>query len=392
MVSASLIEQADRLIEQTSRLQDHVPMDDQGPLADGLDQATDQMRQARSALAGGDATAAFGRATDASLQAARMIAGVEAQTRLQSGGVEATRQWLLDDIATLRTRIASTIARSAMVEGLPVEQQFAVPTALGWLTYSDGVLGGIQNLLTGPQALPSSELFLAASAIADQRLSLDAQFPSAMTIVRSMPSTHPSQAQQVASFLDGYSDFLVRAADANLGYADAVLAPGTPSGSLLSTNRQQDPSFRLLESTVKTLARQADGIKPGAESIEQEVIDAAHALSHFVASGSLIAAIQDFSMVGFGIGEDADVVTSTSLNAAVYSGAATVSEFAALLAADDYDSGYAAWSAAWGTAAWEALSAQDRAGAGAVLALNEIWYANVNVFWTHAYALRYAGE
>lgn len=379
-VSTDAIAQATRLVEDAP---DTVP---------GLDRVAGQLDRARALLANGDDSAAYGLAVDATLQAARLIAAYDATNRLQSGGYESTRGWLLEDIEALQARIDADIARNADVSGMPVEQQFAMPVAMGWLTYGQGVLLGIEEQLTGPQALASAELILAAQAIADQRLSVDALFPNARVVVRSMPSTHGTDTPQVASFLSAYSDFLVRAGDANLAYADAVLSPGTPSGSLLSQARQQDSSFRLLDSTVTALGEQAEAIQPSTGSMYQEVIDASTALSHFVASGSLVAAIQDFSMSGFGIGEDAEARQAEALRSSIQAGASTVDAYAALLASQDYDSGYAAWSAAWGTAVSDALAAQDRSGAGAVLALNEIWYANINLYWTHAYALQHADD
>lgn len=99
-----------------------------------------------------------------------------------------------------------------------------------------------------------------------------------------------------------------------------------------------------------------------------------------------VASVQDFSTVGFGIGEDARANDTASLRTSVDSGESTVAEYAGLLHAQGFDSGYAVWSATWGRSIADALQTKDRLAAGAVLALNEIWYAAANQFWTYAYA------
>lgn len=352
----------------------------------GQDGIGDQLNRARALLAISDASAAYGLAVDASLQIARLEASEVTQARLRSDGDEATRQWLLQEIAVLIDRIDAAMATHADVTGLPVEQEFAVPVAMGWLTYGRGVLLGIQQEQTSPAAQSSGDLILSAQAVADQRLGVKAFFPDAMAIVRSMPSSHVPDAGKVATFLNSYSGFLTRAGAANIAYADAVLSPGTPTGDLLSKARKDIPSFRLLTSTVRALASQADAIDLRQESLDQEVIDASTALSHFVASGSLVASVQDFSTVGFGIGEDARANDTASLRTSVDSGESTVGEYAGLLNAHGFDSGYAVWSATWGRSIADALQTKDRQAAGAVLALNEIWYAAANQFWTYAYA------
>ncbi|MFO1540420.1 MAG: hypothetical protein ACKOTZ_08230 [Chloroflexota bacterium] len=64
----------------------------------------------------------------------------------------------------------------------------------------------------------------------------------------------------------------------------------------------------------------------------------------------------------------------------------TGSAYAAALAELGIDPGYSAWSAQWGAAVAGALAGTPRETAGAVLALNELWYDAITVLMLHAIA------
>ena len=335
-----------------------------------------QAADARAALVAGDDATAYGIGVDDYLRVARataearIIAAIDKDgLRAANAQVRAAAQSGIDDAAT-------AIRAGSVTTGLGLEQQLSLPAALAWPTDASARL---TVLLKGlPADAHEPMLVLATRIVAEQRASIDVFLPDALAVLRAMPSETAMTEERTIEFLSQYTNFLVRAGDANLAYLDVVFGRGSPSiaGSDLAS----------LVPVVSELSNLAKQIPLDEQPLAQEIEQSSTAMTYFVVSTSSITATQSFGLNGF----DTDSVTSAAspgaLTAAVETGLATVSGFASQLGQRGLDAGYPVWSATWGAAAAEALTARDRATAGGVLALNEIWYDSISVLMVNAAA------
>jgi hypothetical protein len=203
--------------------------------------------------------------------------------------------------------------------------------------------------------------------------SIDVLGPDAQEVVQAMPGKPALPASRVAAFLSGYTNFLVRAGQANRAYLQDVLLRGQTADDA--------EQAAAVDSELTVLARLdalTQEIPAGENALAEEISQAATALTYYVTSGEIVSSIQSFDAADLGIGQESPTVGNTAaLNASVASAQGLVTDLADHLAGQGLDAGYPTWSGQWGVAAFEALDDTERSTAGAGLALDELWYAAI---------------
>jgi len=137
----------------------------------------------------------------------------------------------------------------------------------------------------------------------------------------------------------------------------------------------------LLLPVVIELRVEVEAIPVSKDSLAEEVLQATTAVTYYIATTSLIAALQNFGVDEFGIGADpAQAQQAESMRTSVQTAKLAVDQVSALLGQRDLDASLPVWAAAYGAAAAEALRRTPQAAAAKVLALNELYFDAVTVF------------
>jgi hypothetical protein len=198
-----------------------------------------------------------------------------------------------------------------------------------------------------------------------------------MAVVRAMPTRPVGEAADMAEYLSIYADFLMRAAEANEVYARDVLLGGTD----VEQAADQRQVLSLLPIVVQLGDDARAAVQPGIGAVRQELEQVTYSFTYYLGVLSLVASLQAFGIDDFRFANDTLYVASPdALTASITLAKFAVDEIAKYLASQGLDAGYAVWTSQWGTAAYEGLTAAGRGGAGAVLALEELWFDVLNVF------------
>lgn len=330
-----------------------------------------ELAEASRALASGDSALAYGLGVDTLYRSSRIAAEQETEAAIDVRGIPATVATLRAKAKRAEERARSALLRGSAVEPIVYEQQMVTPSALTWLAYSIASLQALQPRLTETMSEP--EVLAAGRTIALMSASIDVLGPDAQEVVQAMPGKPALPASRVATFLSGYTNFLVRAGRANRAYLQDVLLRGQSAGDA--------EQAAALDSELTVLARLdalTQEIPAGENALAEEISQAATALTYYVTSGEIVSSIQSFDAADLGIGQESPTVGNTAaLNASVASAQGLVTDLADHLAGQGLDAGYPTWSGQWGVAAFEALDDTERSTAGAGLALDELWYAAI---------------
>lgn len=345
-----------------------------GTSAPGVISTSTRQRAQEAADAGrtGDLALSYALGVDALKSAGREIARAEvAATFTSAGGQAAVR--LLEDRITELEKKAKEVTGDAVTRAADrgFEQQLLVPVALGWVTYSTALLDAVRRDLTKPD-LGRAGLVERAGVVADAGASIEMFGPDAIEAALAGSGSGPDQPEsgEVRAFLSGYTNFLVRGGRASEQYFEKVVEA---SGLGVAPDYIY-PAFQAL-------GREAGEIPTGTDPMEDEMTQAASAISFFVIGAILVGGDSILGLPGFGIGEDITTARESKLLPAAVKGAtSTVEYWASDLQSRGVEAGYPVWSTEWGLAGFEALRGTDRAPDGAVLALEEAWYAAIGVF------------
>lgn len=337
---------------------------------------TASLADVNGALARDDLPTAYGLGVDTLLTVRRRLADVELEQTLAANGPVGTARLLRDEAESLVDRTRASV-ESVLDEAATMgyEQMLSVIPALGWPVYSLGALLALDDELAVSSGSP--DLNAAARLISDMGTNLDVQFADAMSVVRAMPSRDAGDPAALAEYLSIYSDFLMRAAEANEVYVSDVLL----GVSDLREAADQRQVFSLLPIVVKMGDMAAAAERAGVGTLREELEETAYSFTYYLGVVSLLAALQAFGIDDFRFANEAVyVATPEALDASVQLAKFAVDEVAKFLASQGFDSGYTVWTAQWGYAAYQALSAGGRGGVGAVLALEELWFDALTVF------------
>ncbi|MFM8861253.1 MAG: S16 family serine protease [Acidimicrobiia bacterium] len=326
------------------------------------------LASAEAALAAGDLARAYGVAVDACTVLARAEGAAKVDSVIAASGIEGARQALRTDVAALRARAAEVLRSGSQLSGVDAVAQILTPAALGWTTYSDALLAGIDSGLADG-SITAVGMTVTGAAIAEQRVSIEVFQADALTMVRSAPNAQVTTVRPPAEFLSGYTDFLIRAGKANAEYYTAVVSRG---GSA-ATDASGQPAFTVLALGALTAA--AESIPSGIQTIDDEIRQSALAFTFFVIGTGLVANTSLTGISGSAIGSDAvSTIDIPGLVRSVEEASTLVDVYAAAFVARSIDTGSPLWSSRWGVGAALALNGTGRDATGEVIAQNELWY------------------
>ena len=332
-----------------------------------------QRDQMRAALAGGRPAEAYGIGYDAYTRLIEARTFAECESSRSNTDDLTIKNRLLAEAASIRALAATVLASESQVGSLDPVAQLSVPFALGWTTYADAIAAGIETSFSGSSPPTPMSYCRIASALAQLRVEIEVFQVDAMSIVRATPNPNVNLIRPATEFLSDYTDFLIGAGDANSEYFDTVIRRGSTS----MTSPTGEPAYLPL--ALNVLADSTASTPPGTQSISEEIIQSANAITYFVIGVGLVSNTQSFGVIAAGANIDASTTgDSNALKNSISIASQNVNSYAIALSTRSVVAGSAAWSARWGTQASMALGAGERALVGQVNALNELWYDVVN--------------
>ena len=345
-----------------------------GPDTPSIVEIRAQRDRMRASLSAGRPAEAYAIGYDASTRLTEERAELDCADRQLAQGDEAMRSSLLAESAAIRGRAAAVLESDSQLEGLDPVAQLSLPFTLGWTTYADAIVAGIQNSFAGSAPPTPNAFCLVAATLAASRADIEVFQTDAMAVLRATPNPTVTTIRPAPEFLSDYTAFLISAGDANRTYMTAVLR----AGSSTLTTSSGEPAYLLL--ALEQLAASAGTTPSSTQTLSEEIRQSAAAITYFAVGVGLVANAQSFGLVDPGISGDPSSATDIELmQNAVDNAGANVDNYADALAGRSVIPGAPAWSARWGTDAANALAGTDRAVAGKVTALNELWYDVLNV-------------
>lgn len=352
---------------------------------DAPQQVRDQLDGARSVSLAGDVNAGFALAVDALEVLESWRGSTEFELMAAASGVPQARKQLRDDVIEQHDAINQQLAQALSVAAdFDPAQSLAFPGAVAWLTYARAIFVSLEQALTNPALDADPKLLadyagLAAQVVAES----EAVFPASMLVLGAVPETTNSHtlgqnASDVNDFVSGYTNFLVAAGDANLTYLREVAG--------LSPEQQSQLPVTDLVPVALALADEAAGIDPGTQDIETELEQSSVAMTYFVVTTSLVSSEQVFGSADMWLNpEQAKLGANAYVSDSIAQSGELTSNSVNELIENGFNAGFPLWSAEWGTAAFEQLSAQERDATGASIALNELWYDVITVLSMRAF-------
>jgi hypothetical protein len=304
----------------------------------------------------------YGLGIDVLQSLARADARQRVNDHIDEDGLDVAWALVAQEVDALIERNDAAIREHSAIDGLGVEQVFSLPFALGWFAYERGVLAALAESLAGqPDRFLLERLAITA---AQSSVAITTFGPDAVAIVAASSADPVEDPDELASFMNGYVDFIGRSADYTAQYAnvDGLMAPSTHPITVLA-------ALRSLPSLVED----------GDESLRRAVIDLADVTTEFVLGESVVSG-ESFGLSGFGIGDDpvAQADENAALSVAVSSGVAQARSLGSSLVENGSGLDYVLWQADLAEGVYGALDGDPRQGAAGVIALNELWYAVIN--------------
>lgn len=371
-VIAAAKQTARDLLRETTVLRGEVSRD-----APELTIIDDDLAAAGENLDTGDPASAYARATEALFSAGRAVTVEKYQILVRDEGLDAAKRQLIIDIDSAIAEADAALAQGSNIDGLGLESAMSTPTALSWSAYARAALRALAPAV--PNVVSEEQLLTAVTVLNEQSVSVRYLQPDALEVVRAMPSRELISEDRVADYLSGYTQFLIRGARANAQYIADVVLPSIPAAST------DIDDVRALAPILRELAHETGAIDRTTEDVDTEVAQAALAITDFVTTTAFIAATQGAAAEGFNMVTEAPtLVNSDAVQSTFDTSRQIVADAAALVSNQGSDAGYPVWSAAWGSAAFQDLAREGRAGAGAVLAFNELWFDTINLQMIYA--------
>lgn len=325
----------------------------------------------KAAMAKGEWDRAYGLGAFSYLRLARESGAARVESTLSTSGiVKAEIELRAATTAALQDAIE---ARDSAIDSTPLllEKALDLPGALGWATYAIASYRGI--LLELDQPNDKAALIAAGRVLAEESAGVKDMLPDALQVLNAMPSRTSITAEELRSFLAGYSVLLRSAGQANTDYLAALIARSWVADGTVSDDG--------LIGANQVLQSSASNVTPG--SATEALAQCADALTFYVVSNGLVSGHQAYAITGTSSSHWTSPVP-LAIDSAVDTGAATIEAYGAILRARGLTVGYPLWSSRWGRAA--ALEYRGRAEAtdSGWLALNETWYDAVSMFMVNA--------
>lgn len=328
-----------------------------------------QLTSSKADLAQGETARAYGNVNFAITELTRSYAGVQVEQSLDEEGSTLVRERLTAHAQAVAEEATSALATGSQLPARGLAQCFALPTALGWASFSHITMVGVLAELA--DVTDESTLVTLAESIAESELGVSRFGPQALEVVLSLDSGAGEDCGLVNQHLSDYSRFLVQAARASSGYLGEVLGTDLESGDS-SLQREYLAGARIAEQL-------ADGVTPVVDQYPDEAQQYANAITYFWLTSYAVAAKQAYEVLPDASAADLAALRQTSMDIAVDQTWWFVKVRAEALTANSLDPGAAVWSARW--ALDESLTHRGSTYATDAdwLALGELWYDAVQV-------------
>jgi len=340
-----------------------------------------EVARTEAALAAGQVGLAYGLGVHATYELKRALARGATRALVRMKGVAAARRALLDESKTLLAGAEREIDALSDPTALTLGQRLAMPMALGWYVYSRAVLTSFVSSLGAGSTWKAADLERAAAVLGDVEASLQRFGPDAVAMVRAAPGEGSAPDDATAAFLSGYTNFLVRAGDANRDYYVTVAY-----GSLDAKGGPND-----IVPVLTTMSQTAAATPDEQNALQDEIIQAANATTYYVLGASVVSGAS-FGMRGFGLGEDPEPVTApTLLASSVQQSSETVYWWASDLQPQGVDLSYPLWQRQWADPLFAAYAGTPTGPAAGTIALNDLWYAALSALVANSARTNLAG-
>lgn len=335
---------------------------------------------ATTASNGADPITSFALGVEALNQIAEQAAEQKYSETREARGDEVAQQELVTSVAESQALIEEELDEAlTSVETFGSSQILSLPGALGWLTYGQAVLSALDAALDTPNLHPELVLSYArlASKVTSEALVV---FPLEMSVLESVPLDDLTNSRTVNEFISGYTEFLVKAGNANVTYIHDVLG--------LTEKNTEMPVTDLIP-VAEQLAEEAKSIDPNIGTLAEEIQESSIAMTLYVATTSLISSLQVFGSTGFWLDPEQSWIRGDDYIAeSIDQSTALIQSYADYLLQEDMNAGLPVWSSQWGNAAFDEFSGGDLKAAGASIALHELWFDVITVLSMNSFTSR----
>ena len=349
------------LVARCRQLFDRIASDLSEPQRSELSELVERLE---TFAANGSPAATYGLGIDVLQNIARTDERRRVRDHIEEDGLTIAWALVAQQVDALIERNNAAIREYSSIDGLGVEQVFSLPFALGWFIYESGVLAALAERLNGQ---PDRNVLESLAAAAAQSATAITTFgPDAVAIVAASSSDpiEDADADELSSFMNGYVDFIGRAAKYTAEYAnvDNLSAPPTHPISVLAALRNLPVP-----------------VEDNDEPLRRAVLELAEVTTEFVLGESVVSG-SSFGLSGFGIGDDpvAQTNENAALSVAVRSGVAQARSLGSSLVENGSGLDYVLWQADLAEGVYRAMEGNPRQAAAGVIALNELWYAVIN--------------
>lgn len=333
---------------------------------------------ATAASNGSDPVRGFALGVETLDQVAALAAKQEYVSLNDSAGAGHSQQKLLESVLESQTLVQQEWDQALLdVDSLSDAQKLALPSSLGWLTYSRAVLKSIENALESSELSPDLVITYAelAAQVTAEALVV---FPQELRVLKAVPSTHIADSRAVSEFVSGYTEFLVEAGNASVTYIREVAGVSESTPELAVTD---------VIPVVVELAKEANAIDPEVGPLAIELEESSVAMTFYVAATSAITSFQVFDNSGLWLDpEQLQMSANEYIDESVAQSTALTRAYAGYLLGKNLNAGVSVWSSNWANAAFVEFSTDDLRASGASIALNELWYDVITVLSMNAFA------
>ena len=331
--------------------------------------AEQTLASARTDAAAGALARAYGTTALALTRVVRSSEATAIERRIATDGIAVAKRELRMKATALLQRSRAALVQSAATPVVGLEQQFALPSALAWASFTEVTMEGLLADLS--ETTDAQVLMEMGRSIAEGEVGVQVFLPDAISVVRAIPADGSVDNPDASGILNDYSAFLLRACESGERYLADVLG----------RNLQQDGSFANNGSLAGVVAARslAETVTPTTEAYPSEAQQLSMALTYYWLVSEAIASQQAYRVLPGTGADDIDARRQDAMNAAIDD----TWDFIVLRSRDletgGIDPSGATWSAAWAREQSQASRGTEIATESGWLAQGELWYDAVQV-------------
>ena len=333
--------------------------------------------RAQAALVADDAIKALTNASAAARLSHAWNARAAAVTKASRSGVSAAAQDIATTGAQLAGEINAQITQASQTPTQYQEQAVGLADALSWGTDALARTTVVNARIKNAGAAQSPEVLgTEAADLAESRYNADFMLKTAIAALATIGKVPVNGAENTASFLNSYGDFLAEAAEANGRYFEEIAKADGDATSAAAL--KQD-----LEVIAAGRARW-DEVK-SASSGPELAVKLSQAISRYIDSTVVIASYGAVAAAtDNGATSRIDILDGEALRSQQLLAGATTALEARIMAAGGLDSSYTRWSDQWGSGLTAAAAAEASADQVELEGLIYQWFANMQAAITVA--------